>query len=174
LRNVVAFSAEFAAGSLAQRNTPDLWSEWERLQRATFSARLPLYYLVLLLATALALIACRTRSLEQICLIGLLLIPFYSYPPNQYCHFVFLLPLTVAVAGAQAERNRNFALMVIVLALLAVGQSLTFAEQWNDLRYTDQSFLLLIAFTLILIRLARQSWLAAPLWKKEPPAEADG
>ena len=172
LRNVVAFSAEFAAGSLAQRQTPDVWLEWERMQRSTFAARLPLYYLLVLLATALALIACRARSLEQVCLIGLLLVPFYSYPPNQYCHFVFLLPLAMAVAGERAERDRNFALMVIVLALLAVGQSFTAAEQWNDLRYTDQSAVLLVAFSLILIGLARQSWLAAPLWKKGEQGKA--
>jgi hypothetical protein len=172
LRNVVAFSGEFAAGSLAQKQTPDVWLEWERMQRSTFAARLPLYYLLVLLATALALIACRARSLEQVCLIGLLLVPFYSYPPNQYCHFVFLLPLVVAVAGERAERDRNFALMVIVLALLAVGQSFTAAEQWNDLRYTDQSAVLLVAFSLILIGLARQSWLAAPLWKKGEQAKA--
>jgi hypothetical protein len=174
LRNVVAFSAEFSAGSLAQRQTPDVWPEWERMQRSTFAARLPLYYLLLLLAIALALIACRARSLEQVCLIGLLLVPFYSYPPNQYCHFVFLLPLVVAVAGPQAERDRHFALMVVVLALLAVGQSFTMAELWNDLRYTDQSALLLVAFSLILIGLVRQSWRAAPLWKKGAQGKADG
>ena len=64
--------------------------------------------------------------------------------------------------------------MVIVLALLAVGQSFTAAEQWNDLRYTDQSAVLLVAFSLILIGLARQSWLAEPLWKKREQAKADG
>jgi hypothetical protein len=61
-----------------------------------------------------------------------------------------------------------------VLALLAVGQSFTAAEQWNDLRYTDQSALFLVALSLILIGLARQSWLAAPLWKKGEQGKADG
>ena len=172
LRNVVAFRADLSAASLAQKQTPDLWPEWERIQRSTFSARLPLFYLAILLATALALIACRGRRLEQVCLIGLLLVPFYSYPPNIYCHFVFLLPLVVA--GVQAERDRNFALVVIVLALMAVGQSFTLAEPWTDLRYTDQSALLLVGFTLFLIGLARESWRAAPLWKKEQESEAGG
>jgi hypothetical protein len=172
MRNVVSFSGEYSAAGLNRKNALDLWSEWERLQRATFSARQPLYYLAFLLAAALALIACRGRRLEQVCLIGLLLVPFYSCPANIYLHFVFLLPLIVAVAGAEAERDRNFAAAVVLLALLAVGQAFTAAEQWNDLRYTDQSILLLIAFGMILIHLARQSWRAAPLWKKEEPAEA--
>jgi len=173
MRNVVSFSGEYSVAGLNHRNTTDLWPEWERLQRATFSARQPLYYLALLLAVVLALIACRGRRLEQVCLIGLLLVPFYSYLPNYYCHFVFLLPLIVAVAGADAERDRNFAATVVVLALLAVCQAFTTAEQWNDLRYTDQSVLLLIAFGMLLIHLARQSWRAAPLWKKAQESEAD-
>jgi hypothetical protein len=172
LRNVIAFRSDLSAPSLAQRNTPDLWSDWARLQNATFGARLPLYYLAVLLALALALIACRGRSLQQVFLIGLLLVPFYSYLPNNYFHFVFLLPLAVAVAGAQAERDRNFALVVVVLALMAVGQAFTLAEVWNDLRYTDQSDLLVLGTTIILIRLARESWRAAPLWKKEQESKA--
>ena len=172
LHNVVAFRSDLSAASLIQSGTNDVWHDWERHQNSTFSARQPLYYLALLVAMALALLACRGRSLEQVCLIGLLLVPFYSYLPNTYCHFVFLLPLAVAVAGAQAERDLNFAFVVVVLALLAVGQAFTAAEQWADLRYTDQSILLLIAFTLILIHWARQSWRVAPLWKKEQKSEA--
>jgi hypothetical protein len=41
---------------------------------------------------------------------------------------------------------------------------------WTDLRYTDQSILLLIAVGFLLIRLARESWRRSPLWKKEDPA----
>ena len=174
LHNVIAFRGDLSAPSLAQRNTPDLWSDWARLQNATFSARQPLYYLAFLLALGLALIACRARNLQQVFLIGLLLVPFYSYLPNNYFHFVFLLPLAVAVAGVQTERDRNFALVVVVLALVAVGQAFTLAEAWNDLRYTDQSYLLVIASAIILIKLARESWRAAPLWKKEAAAEAKG
>jgi hypothetical protein len=172
LHNVIAFRGDLSAPSLAQRNTPDLWSDWARLQNATFSARQPLYYLAFLLALGLALIACRARNLQQVFLIGLLLVPFYSYLPNNYFHFVFLLPLAVAVAGTQPERDRNFALVVVVLALMAVGQAFTLAEAWNDLRYTDQSYLLLLACAIILVLLARESWRAAPLWKKEAAAEA--
>jgi hypothetical protein len=94
-----------------------------------------------------------------------MLIPFYFYPSNYYCHFVFLLPLAVAVPGPQAERNRSFAVVFIVLALMAVGQAFTLAEGWIDVRYTYQSFLLLIGFAVILVELARESWRLAPLWK---------
>ncbi|HJX52970.1 MAG TPA: discoidin domain-containing protein [Polyangia bacterium] len=173
LRNAVAFRGDLSAAGLSQNNTPNLWPDWARLQNSTFSARQPLYYLALLVALALALLACRGRRLDQVCLIGLLFVPFYSYLPNYYCYFVFLVPLIVAVAGEQAERDRTFALVVVLLALMAVGQAFTLGEVWTDLRYTDQSDLLLLAFGLILIHLARDSWRAAPLWKKEPPAEAD-
>ena len=55
---------------------------------------------------------------------------------------------------------------------MAVGQAFTLAEVWNDLRYTDQSDLLVIASAIILIRLARESWRASPLWKKDAESEA--
>jgi len=171
LRTIVAFDSNSTAGSLVQRQVPNLWGEWERLQRGAFDTRLPLYYLALALATALALLACRARSLEQIVVVGLLLIPFYSYLPNTYCHFVFLVPLAVSLSGEQDERNRTFALAVAMLAVLAVGQALSLAELWNDMRYTDQSVLLLIGFGWLLIRLARESWRLSPLWKKDRDQE---
>ncbi len=162
LRNILAFDPAFSGKGIAERHAPD---NWEQMQRATFAARRPLFYLLNLIATALVLIACRGRSLEQAALLGLMLIPFYFYPSNYYCHFVFLLPLAVAVPGPQAERNRSFAVVFIVLALMAVGQAFTLAEGWIDVRYTYQSFLLLIGFAVILVELARESWRLAPLWK---------
>ena len=170
LRNVIAFRSDLSVPSLAQKNTPDLWSDWARLQNATFESRLPLYYMGLLLALALALIAARGRSLPQTFLIGLMLVPFFSYLPNTYFQFVFLLPLVVAVFGDRAERDRTFALVVVVLAALAAGQAFTMAEFWSDLRFADQSAMLIIACAIVLVWLARDSWRASPLWKKEPPA----
>jgi hypothetical protein len=90
LRNVLAFDPDLSGKGLARRQAPDIW---EQSQRSTFAARRPLFYLLNLIATALVLIACRGRSLEQASLLGLLLIPFYFYPSNYYCHYVFLLPL---------------------------------------------------------------------------------
>jgi hypothetical protein len=173
LRNLLAFDPDFSAKGIARRHAPD---NWEQMQRSTFAARRPLFFLVSLIVTGLALIACRKRSLEQVALLGLMLIPFYFYPSNYYCHFVFLLPLAVAVSGPNAERNRSFAMVFVVLAAMAVGQAFTLAEGWTDTRYTYQSFLLLIGFTIILIELARESWRLAPLWGPAPakPAEADG
>ena len=161
LRNVLAFDPDYSSKGIAQRHAPD---NWEIMQRTTFAARRPLFLLVNLIVTALVLIACRGRSLEQASLLGLLLIPFYFYPSNYYCHYVFLLPLAVAVSGPDAERNRSFAVVFVVLALMAVGQYFTLAEGWTDSRYTYQSFLLLIGFAIIMIELARESLRLAPLW----------
>jgi hypothetical protein len=51
-----------------------------------------------------------------------------------------------------------------------VGQSLSQAEAWNDVRYADQSFLLVAAVALLLITAFRQAKRQAPLWGKD----ADG
>ena len=72
-----------------------------------------------------------------------------------------LLPL--AVASPNEERDHSFVWVFIALAALCVGQVFTLRETWVDLRYTYQSFLLLIAFVAILARIAWQSLALAPL-----------
>jgi hypothetical protein len=171
VRTLVAFDSSTSAAALAQKQTPNLWGEWERLQNITFNARYPLFVLALLAATALALVACRKRNLMQVSLIGLLLVPFYSYAANPLYQFVFLLPLLMVGTVAPGERDRPFALAVVALLALAVGQSLSQAEIWNDLRYADQTFLLVAAVVLILLTVFRQTWRAAPLWVKEAKEE---
>jgi hypothetical protein len=166
LRNVLAFDSDFSAERLLTSHQPAPDAEWVRTQRLTFADRSPLFYGILLVVTALALLACRGRSLEQAVLIGLLLVPFYFYPSNYYCHFVFLLPL--AVAGPIENRDHTFAWVFIVLAAMCVGQVLSLRETWVDLRYTYQSFLLLIGFVAIMARIAWQSLARAPLRKDVP------
>lgn len=163
LRNVLAFDPDFSAERLIAKHQVAPDAEWVRTQRWTFADRSPLFYGILLVVTALALLACRGRSLEQAAVMGLLLVPFYFYPSNYYCHFVFLLPL--AVASPHEDQDRCFAWVFIVLAALCVGQVFTLRETWVDLRYTYQSFLLLVAFVAILARIAWQSLALAPLRK---------
>jgi hypothetical protein len=164
LRNVLAFNPNLSAKALAEHRRPGPWDDWGTAQRMTFEARRPLFYAILLLATALGLLACRGRRLEEIALIGLLLIPFYFYPSNYYCHFVFLLPM--AVVGPKLDRERSFAIVFIVLAGMCIGQYFTLAEGWTDLRYTYQSFLLLIGFGIILAHLAWESLKLAPFGRR--------
>lgn len=164
LRNVMAFDPKLSAQGLTQIHHPEVWKEWERTQRSTFSSRWWLHYSVLLLATALALVACRGRSLEQAAMIGLVTIPFFFYPSNYYCHYVFLIPLAVATQGRDSERDRPFAVVYVVLAMMAIGQFFTLAEGWTDLRYTYQSILLLAGSLWILIELAVDSLRSFPLW----------
>ncbi|HEX7508234.1 MAG TPA: hypothetical protein VF550_15765 [Polyangia bacterium] len=171
LRNVLAFSPDLSAKSLSEHRRPGPWDDWGTAQRMTFAARRPLFYAILLLATALGLLACRGRRLDEVALIGLLLIPFYFYPSNYYCHFVFLLPM--AVVGPKLDRERSFAIVFIVLAGMCIGQYFSLAEGWTDLRYTYQSFLLLIGFGIILAHLAWESLKLAPLGKRDEVA-ADG
>jgi hypothetical protein len=145
------------------------WGDWGNAQRMTFAARRPLFYAILLIATALGLLACRGRGLAESALIGLLLIPFYFYPSNYYCHFVFLLPM--AVVGPRLDRERTFATVFIVLAAMCIGQYFTLAEGWTDLRYTYQSFILLIGFGIILAYLAWESLTLAPFTRAREHGE---
>jgi hypothetical protein len=168
LRNVLAFDPEFSAERLISRQHPAPDAEWVRTQRSTFEDRSLFFYGILLVVTAGTVLACRGRSLEQAALIGLLLVPFYFYPSNYYCHFVFLLPL--AVAGPLGDRDRTFAWVFMVLAAMCVGQVFTLSERWIDLRYTYQSFILLIGFFGIMAGLAWQSLIRAPFGKVAAPA----
>jgi hypothetical protein len=169
LRNVLAFNPDLSAKALSQHRHAGPWGDWGTAQQMTFASRRPLFYGILLIATALALIACRGRKLEEVALIGLLLIPFYFYPSNYYCHFVFLLPM--AVVRPALDRDKTFATVFIVLAAMCVGQYFTLAEGWTDLRYTYQSFLLLIGFAIILAYLAWESLKLAPFRKSLPGDE---
>jgi hypothetical protein len=171
LRNLMAFDPSLSAKALTEHRRPGPWGDWGYAQKKTYEARRPLFYSILLLATALGLIASRGRRLEEAALIGLLLIPFYFYPSNYYCHFVFLLPM--AVVRPREDRDRTFAIVFIVLAAMCFGQYFTLAEGWTDLRYTYQSFLLLIGFSIILVQLAWESLRLAPL-SKPLPAPAAG
>jgi hypothetical protein len=172
LRNVLAFNPDLSSRGMARQPKAWPWNDWEYTQRATFDSHKPLFYALLLLATALALLASRGRSLEETALIGLLLIPFYFYPSNYYCHFVFLLPM--AVVRPKLDRDKTFAVVFLVLAAMCVGQAFTLAEGFTDLRYTYQSFLLLAGFAIILLWLAWESLALAPIAKRAaaPAAEA--
>jgi hypothetical protein len=169
LRNVLAFSPSLSAKALTEHRRPGPWGDWSSAQKMTFASRRPLFYGILLLATALALIACRGRKLEEVALIGLLLIPFYFYPSNYYCHFVFLLPM--AVVRPKEDKDRTFATIYLVLAGMCVAQYFSLAEGWTDLRYTYQSFILLIGFAIILGYLAWESLKLSPLAKTLPESD---
>jgi hypothetical protein len=164
LRNVLAFNPNLSAKALMEHRRPGPWDDWGSAQRLTFAARRPLFYAILLISTVLGLLACRGRRLDECALIGLLLIPFYFYPSNYYCHFVFLLPM--AVVKPKLDRDRTFALVFLVLAAMCIGQYFTLAEGWTDLRYTYQSFLLLIGFGIILAHLAWESLKLAPFGER--------
>jgi hypothetical protein len=158
LRNVLAWRPWTSAGHL-RRDFRDPWQEWHRLQIESFAQLRPLFYLVNLVAFALVFLACRKRPLHQVALLGLLLVPFLFYPSNYYCHFVFLLPLALAPEDQPlGQRDRNFGWTVAVLCAMCVGQYATYSEGWTDLRYTYQSFVLLIGFLAIMVPLAGQTW----------------
>jgi hypothetical protein len=158
LRNLLAFASPHSAQSLVERDEASAETRWVEGQRSTFAARRPWFYAILSVLTALVLLACRGRPPAEAALGGLLLVPFAFYPSNYYCHFVFLLPLIAA--GPRGPQDRSFAWVYLVLVALCVGQALTLHERWIDLRYTYQSLLLVVAFSVIAAYLAWRSRLA--------------
>ncbi|HEY0712149.1 MAG TPA: hypothetical protein VGF45_05720 [Polyangia bacterium] len=159
LRNLVSWRPGDTARALVQRQVPDVWVEWDRRQVENFAEMRPLFYLINLAAFLLVLLGVARRPLHQTTLLGLLLVPFFFYPSNYYCHFVFLLPMAVATTNKEehgSEADRMFGLVTLVIAAMSVGQYFTMAEGWTDQRYTDQSFLLLGGFATIIAALALQ------------------
>jgi len=55
---------------------------------------------------------------------------------------------------------------------MCMGQYFTLAEGWTDLRYTYQSFILLIGFGIILAHLACESLKLAPFSRAREPSES--
>jgi hypothetical protein len=72
----------------------------------------------------------------------------------------------MAVIRPALDRDRTFAVVFLVLGAMCIGQAFTLAEGWTDLRYTQQSFLLLIGFAIILGYLAWESLKLAPFTKR--------
>jgi hypothetical protein len=145
---------------LSHRQSGD---SWDRRQVQNFNQLRPLFYLVNLLAFGLLVLGVARRPLYQTSLLGLLLVPFFFYPSNYYCHFVFLLPMAVAAGDEPAgvgqrnpERERLFGLVTAVIASMSVGQYFTMQEGWTDERYTQQSLLLLAGFATIIVALAAE------------------
>lgn len=163
LRNVLAYRPADSARALVRRQVPDTWVEWDRRQVENFRQLRPLFYLLNLAAFGLLVYGVARRPLHQTSLLGLLLVPFFFYPSNYYCHFVFLLPMAVAPdyrrepgdgANADGPEHRMFGFVTAIICAMSVGQYFTMLQGWTDERYTQQSYLLLSGFAAIITALA--------------------
>ena len=158
LRNVLSWRPWETGEALVRSNMPEPWDIWMREQVSNFATLRPLFYLLNLAAFALVFLAARGRPLHQVALLGLLLIPFFFYPSNYYCHFVFLLPMALADRRPDEARDRSLGYTLVVLFAMCVAQYFTLMEGWSDMRYTYQSFVLLIGFALIMVPLGLEGW----------------
>ena len=158
LRNVLMFEPSHIAKRVIRDDLPEPWSDWSRFQVEAFARRRVLFYLINAVVAALVLLAARKRPLEQVALLGLMMVPFIFYPSNYYCHFLFLLPMAAASRDGSDPRDRAFSLGVASLLGICVAQYFSLAEGWSDLRYTYQSFALLIGFFLFVLPLAWEGW----------------
>jgi hypothetical protein len=162
LRNLLAYRPSDSIRSLSRRQSD---VAWDRRQVSNFNQLRPVFYLVNLAAFGLLILGVARRPLHQTTLLGLLLVPFFFYPSNYYCHFVFLLPMAVAgreragprtALSGHDQDERLFGLVTAVIASMSVGQYFTMQTGWTDERYTQQSLLLLAGFATIIVALAAE------------------
>lgn len=177
IRNLVAFSPSLTARSLTEAGRPDAWTAWQDTQRETFARRKPLFYLGVLTFLGLGLFACRGRRLDQVAIIGTLMVPVFFYPANYYCHYVFLLPLLATRAHArpwsEPEGRTMFARVAGIVLVMGVLQLPTL-NNWPDVTYTWESAIMMASYGLILYPMARDAWQGlTPLEIAEEEEEED-
>jgi hypothetical protein len=147
VRTVTAFDPDLVSGAIAHRGVADPWAEWQRTQLETYQHHAPAAFALRAVFVLLCLLACRNARPEQAALIGLLLIPIFSYPANYYCHYVYLLPLLAvgrpAWLGAWIEA---------VLVLMCVLEYFTL-DNMVDVRFFWESVILLAGFGAVLVPL---------------------
>jgi len=169
IRNVVSYSPSLEGPKVADPSRIEPWSTWQDLQRETFAKRKALFYLGVLLYTGLAVVGCRRLRLDQVSIVGLMMIPVFFYPANYYCHHVFLLPLLATAAGdpkrlTEPEGRTWFAYVSSVVMAMGFVQYFTLDSSAgeSDVTATYESIIMLIAYLLILYPMARRGWLGLP------------
>lgn len=158
-RNLFSFDSAKTGQSLINSRIPEPWTEWQRTQRETFKQRKPYYLLAIVAMAFLTFLACRKKSLYQSALLGLLFIPVIFYPANYYFHYVFLLPLLALNPNLRKnDVSPFFVITSSILLLMCSAQYLTLSERWADVCFTEQAWILIIGFGLILMTAAGASY----------------
>lgn len=152
VRTLVGFDAQLTVEALAAAGVPQPWLQWQRTQLSTYQQRPLLAWLLRALFLLGCVLACRGASLEQAALLGMLLVPVFTYPANYYCHYVYLLPLLAS------GRRPALALGIeLVLLLMCVGQYFTL-RLFLDLRFFWESVILLGGFAALLVLLVAEAY----------------
>ena len=153
LRTIVSFDPDLTIERLEADGYLDVSRGWEESQRATFAEHERVYVAVAALFVLLVFAACRGAPLHRSALLGMLLVPVVLYPANYYLHYVFLLPL---LADEKTSHASTWTWCSLVLLALSGAQYFTLAEP-VDVRFTEQSWMLLAAFAAMLVPLAANS-----------------
>jgi hypothetical protein len=148
VRTVTAFDPAFTADALAAAGSAAPWVAWQATQLQTYQRRQPLAWALRVIFTLLCLLACRGARPEQAALLGLLLVPVFTYPANYYLHYVYLLPLLAVGKGVVLGTW-----LELVLLLMCVAQYFTLALA-VDVRFFFESVILLLGFAALLLPLA--------------------
>jgi hypothetical protein len=156
VRTVMAFDPDLVSGALAQTGVADPWAEWQRTQLATYQQHATWAFALRALFLLLCLVACRNARPEQAALLGLLLIPVFSYPANYYCHYVYLLPLLAV------DRAAWLGLLIEVALLLMCVLEYFTLDNMVDVRFFWESVILLAGFGAVLVPLALSALRSGP------------
>jgi hypothetical protein len=125
-------------------------------------------------------VACRRLRLEQAAILGLMMIPVFFYPANYYCHYVFLIPLLGVSAAAprrwtEPEGRTWFGLVASTVLAMGFFQYFTL-DAWageSDVTATAESVIMLVAYLLLLVPLARGAWAGLPPLDEAPRPSGD-
>jgi hypothetical protein len=148
VRTLAAFDPDLSSDELARSGVSDPWAEWQKTQLTTYESRAMLALAIRVLLLGLCVLACRHARTEQAALLGLILIPVFTYPANYYLHYVFLLPLLAV------DQRRWLALWIEgVLLLMCLLEYFTLSLV-IDVRFFFEAVILLSGLAAILLPLA--------------------
>ena len=159
--NHVGWRAVVGTGVLAPRREHEQRLGWSEHHRRNVSRSRGVFLLGVGLAAALALLACRGRSLAEASLVGIMMVPFWLYPSNYYLHFVFVLPALGALATVDRARWW-WGWIGLVLLGLSYVEYFGFHEGNIARRYAEWSWSMLGGFMLILAPMAWRGWRLSP------------
>lgn len=153
LRTLVGYEPDLVASRVIRSDHPEPWIEWQETQLQTIEQRKYLLQFGALFGFLLVFLAARRKRLYQSALLGMLLVPFLSYPANYYYHYVALLPLMSPFGRLQSAQKIKWRsiLVVVVILFMSSLQYLTLREPWSDICFTQQSVLLISSFIFLLL-----------------------
>lgn len=149
----------------------------DHLQLRLLNQRAAVFVAGILLSVAAIVLAARRKPLDQVAVLGTLLIPVVFNPANYYIHFIFVLPLLaiehqrVASASGRAARSGHDGWIWGILLILCIAQYWETLVRDLDLHFQMATALLFASIaallSVVLLR-DRPVWWASSARAAEP------